>query len=297
VLATGYNSLTSDRLDRAVRARLRPDQYRLDAAIESLAPDSVTLANGERIAAAAVIDARGAANLDALDLGWQKFVGRDYVLAAPHGLERPIVMDACVDQTEGYRFVYCLPFAEDRLLIEDTYYSTDPALDREGLGRRIDDYAAAKGWRIATLEREETGVLPVAMGGDFNNFWPEGETVSRIGVRGGFFHPTTGYSLPDAVRTAMLLARQADFASLHEVLRAEAARLWRRRGFYRLLDRMLFRAAEPAQRYRVLEHFYRLDPALIARFYAGRSTLADRMRILSGRPPVPLGRALKALWA
>ena len=73
--------------------------------------------------------------------------------------------------------------------------------------------------------------------------------------------------------------------------------LWRLRGFYRLLDRMLFRAAEPAQRYRVLEHFYRLDPALIARFYAGRSTLADRMRILSGRPPVPLGRALKSLWA
>ena len=52
-----------------------------------------------------------------------------------------------------------------------------------------------------------------------------------------------------------------------------------------------------AERYRVLEHFYRLDPDLIARFYAGRSTLADRMKILSGRPPVPVGKALKAMWA
>ena len=59
---------------------------------------------------------------------------------------------------------------------------------------------------------------------------------------------------------------------------------------------MLFRAAAPEHRYRVLEHFYRLDPGLIARFYAGRSTAADKMRILSGRPPVPVARALMALW-
>ncbi|MGZ8347579.1 MAG: lycopene beta-cyclase CrtY, partial [Allosphingosinicella sp.] len=222
--------------------------------------------------------------------------GRDYRLAAPHGLDRPIVMDACVDQEQGYRFVYCLPFTEDRLLIEDTYYSTDAALDRAMIGRRIEDYVAQRGWRVAALEREEAGVLPVAMGGDFDAFWPAGDPVARIGVRGGFFHPTTGYSLPDAVRTAMLLVRQPDFSSLATILRAEAKRLWKARGFYRLLDRMLFRAAAPHERYKVLEHFYRLDPALVARFYAGRSTLGDRLRILSGRPPVPVGRALKAIW-
>ena len=95
----------------------------------------------------------------------------------------------------------------------------------------------------------------------------------------------------------MMLTRHKDFSSIASLLRAEAARLWKERGFYRLLSRMLFRAAAPAERYRVLEHFYRLDPGLIARFYAGRSTLADRVRILSGRPPVPVGKALKALWA
>jgi lycopene beta-cyclase len=55
---------------------------------------------------------------------------------------------------------------------------------------------------------------------------------------------------------------------------------------------MLFRAAKPSERWRVLERFYRLPEALIARFYADRLTLADRARILAGRPPVPLGRAL-----
>ena len=251
--------------------------------------------DGERIEALAVIDARGPARLDALELGWQKFVGRELRLAAPHGLSRPIVMDACVDQSDGYRFVYCLPFAEDRLLIEDTYYSLDPALDDAVIGDRIHAYATARGWKTRAIEKQETGVLPVAMGGNFDAFWPAGEPVARIGLRGGFFHPTTGYSLPDAVRVALRIARQHEPADLATTLRAEAARLWHRRGFYRLLDRLLFHAAGPPERYKILEHFYRLDPALIERFYAARSTRLDKLRILSGRPPVPLARALKAL--
>lgn len=282
ILPTRYNSTRSDLLDRLVRDRLSPDRYRLG---ESVPEEQID------------IDARGAANLEALDLGWQKFVGHEVRLAAPHGLARPIVMDARVDQAEGYRFVYCLPFAEDRLLIEDTYYSTDPSLDRAAIGARIAAYAEAQGWRITAVEHEEAGVLPVAMGGDFDAFWPAIDDTARIGLRGGFFHPTTGYSLPDAVRIAMLIARQQDFGALAASLRAEAKRLWKARGFYRLLDKMLFRAAAPAERYRVLEHFYRLDPKLVERFYAAQSTFADKARILSGKPPVPIGRALKALAA
>ena len=58
---------------------------------------------------------------------------------------------------------------------------------------------------------------------------------------------------------------------------------------------MLFKAAHPVERYRVLQRFYRLPPALIARFYAGRSTLADKVRLLAGKPPVPIGRAVRAI--
>jgi hypothetical protein len=50
-----------------------------------------------------------------------------------------------------------------------------------------------------------------------------------------------------------------------------------RRGFYRMLAAMLFKAAEPQERYRILERFYRLDPQLIGRFYAGHSTLFDKL--------------------
>jgi lycopene beta-cyclase len=300
-IATAYASLSSSRLDAAVRSRLSESQYRLGTAIAAVEPKAVILADGRRIEGRGAIDARGFSVLSteergALDLAWQKFVGRDVSLKSPHGLERPIVMDATVEQIDGYRFVYTLPFGPKRLMIEDTYYSTEPGLDRAAIGGRIDAYAQAQGWDVETIERQEKGVLPVALGGDFERFRPAG-AAARIGVMGGFFHPTTGYSLPDAVRVAMLLAGLEDFdgTKLAAALDDEARKLWRERRFYRLLNRMLFRAADPEQRYRVLEHFYRLEPARIARFYGGRSNLWDKLRILSGKPPVPIGRALAAM--
>ena len=63
-------------------------------------------------------------------------------------------------------------------------------------------------------------------------------------------------------------------------------------GFYRLLNRMLFRAAAPDERYRVMQRFYRLRQPLIERFYAGASTWYDRVRILTGKPPVPIQKAI-----
>jgi lycopene beta-cyclase len=99
------------------------------------------------------------------------------------------------------------------------------------------------------------------------------------------------------VRFASWLAALSNLAgpALAKSTRDYAHRRWRRNAYYRMLGLMLFRAADPPHRYRILEHFYRLSPALIGRFYAGRSPLGDKVRILAGRPPVPLGRALKAL--
>src|SRR3546814_5085447 len=98
--------------------------------------------------------------------------------------------------------------------------------------------------------------LPVALGGDIAANLASGGPAPKLGVRAGLFHPTTGYSLPDAVRTAVELARLPDIsaAAIARVMEAKARKLWRERGFYRLLDRMLFRAARPDPRYRSEEH-------------------------------------------
>ena len=292
----GYNSIRSEDFARSVRDVLGAERLKLGAKIQSIGPNSVVSDGGEQFHADAVIDARGQAPFSGLELGWQKFLGQRLRFSKPHKVPRPIIMDATVAQLDGYRFIYKLPFSERELLIEDTYYSSSPVLDGESLRSRLAEQSDPLG--TAELVGEESGVLPVVLGGNVDCLW-RGEPVPRIGVRGGFFHPTTSYSLPDAVANAALLAAQPDLTTeaLHDLFRNRARRLWNERSFFRLLNRMLLGAAQPGQSYRVLEHFYRLPPHLIARFYAGKLGALDKLRILSGRPPVPLGPALKSLRA
>jgi lycopene beta-cyclase len=194
--------------------------------------------------------------------------------------------------------VYVLPFTEHSALIEDTYYSESPGLAIDDLRTRIRAYAAAQGWPVRQVIREETGVLPITLAGDFDRFWRREDPVPRLGLRAGLFHPTTGYALPDAVATADLVAAMVptDGTTLGTVLRNHAEARWRQGRFFRGLNRMLFLAGRPSERYRVLERFYRLPAGLIGRFYAGRITLADRIRLLAGSPPVPVVAAVTALF-
>lgn len=300
VLEQGYASLTSDRLDTHLRQTLGNDALLFERDVRGVTPSSVTLDNGTVLHAHGVIDARGPGDMSALDLGWQKFLGLGWQCDAPHGLSRPIIMDATVDQSEGYRFVYVLPLSARELFIEDTYYRTGPELDEAALQDRITAYAAAQGWTGSLSGHRETGVLGVCMGGDVDRLWrAEAPGVAKIGTRGGFFHALTGYSLPDAVRIALAITAMNDLSgpALHDQLQSLARSHWRGQAYYRMLSTLLFRAAEPAERWRVLARFYRLDPALIGRFYAGQSTFFDKLRILTGKPPVPVGRAIQALGA
>ncbi len=296
-LAQPYYTVRSERLDAHVRATLPELALMTGRKVLACSATAVVMADGDRLEARGVIDARGAGDLSTLDCGWQKFVGQELRVAGGHGIERPVVMDATVRQHDGYRFVYLLPFSADTLLVEDTYYSDTPDLDRATLRDRIGDYARAAGWGDHEVEREEHGVLAVVLGGDFEAYWRSTGKVAKAGVRAGLFHPTTGYSFPDAVRFAHLIADANDLSgvALHDLTHAHAARAWAERKFYRMLDLMLFKAAEPAERYRVLERFYSLRPGLVSRFYAARSTTLDKMRVLAGKPPVPIGRAMAAL--
>jgi lycopene beta-cyclase len=296
-LAVSYNAFSAPALDALIKARLPVGSWRLNTAVRRIETELVELDGGERIAAQAVIDARGPGGaMPGLKLGWQKFVGIEFDAAAPEP-DCAMVMDATVPQLDGYRFVYVLPLAADRVLVEDTYYSDGPELDIEKIAQRVRDLAAERGLQGAELRRE-TGILPILIGGDPERFWPADDPVARLGLRGGFFHATTGYSFSLALRMALALAERSDAfnpAALADWTRGQFTRHWRDMRFFRGLNRMLFDAAEPGQRYRVFEHFYRLPPDLIARFYAGTPTPLDRLRILSGRPPVPVGAAIKAL--
>jgi len=297
-LDTSYCTMTSSRLDEALRAALPVDAILAGQSVTTCSEEAATLGDGTLIKAGGVIDARGIRDFGHFTGGWQKFVGQKLKLTAPHGLIRPIVMDATVEQIDGYRFMYALPFAPDIVFLEDTYYSDSPVLDQPLLRSRIRDYAAAKGWQVECVLSEEHGVLPVVAGGNFDEFWKAGgHAAARAGSRAGLFHALTSYSVPDAVRFALSLAQEAalDGVSLKAFSMGWAKRHWQAQTYYRTLSALLFAAAAPEKRYHMLQRFYRLDPRLIERFYSGRSTPFDKFRILAGIPPVPISSALGVL--
>lgn len=276
-------------------------QVKLKTRVTELQSDSVTLEDGQKLTANCVLDARGFEPNENVFLGYQKFVGRTIRTKDPHGLERPIIMDATVEQLGGYRFVYCLPFTEHEVLVEDTYYTDGPELSENEVTARIDDYVNAKGWAEHELVRQEKGVLPITLAVDaaYGEDVTEGQNKPvQLGMTGGYYHAVTGYSLPEAVKSAevvsdMIAKNKPDYANaiLHEMIYHKRDHYYEE-SFLRLLNRMLFRAAEPEKRYKVLERFYGLNEALVARFYRNRLTKKDKLRILIGKPPVPVSKAL-----
>lgn len=249
-------------------------------------PDGVT----REVFARAVIDARGPDRAGVGRTGWQKFLGQELRLTAPHALERPMLMDACIAQRDGFRFMYVLPLASDRVLVEDTAFSDGAELDTAALRESIARYVAARGFCVAEVVREETGVLPLPL----DHAPPPRRSPLVGGYGGGWFHPVTGYSFPVAARLAALVARLAADRLFGDELAAHARDHDHQVRFALRLNRMLFRWFRPEQRFRVLERFYRLPAPVIRRFYALELTALDRARIIVGRPP--RGMSVRAAW-
>ena len=297
VLETSYHSVRSTRLARKVREF--PGITVLTEEATEIRSGAVSLKGGQMLQAPVVLDTRGAGPAELGPCGYQKFFGLDVELDAPHGLAHPVLMDALVPQTDGFRFFYLLPWTSTRLLIEETLYSSRAELDVSRSREAILAYAARAGWKIRAVEREEAGVLPIPL-----KAIPElgSPGVCAAGVRAGLFHYVTGYSLPWAVATAEAVARVGAGERTQAAVASAIAQVQRSsltdRGYWIALNRMLFLAAGEgdAARLRIFERFYGLDRALIERFYRGELRWRDCLRIVAGKPPVPVVRALRSLF-
>ncbi|ALZ97318.1 lycopene cyclase [Leclercia adecarboxylata] len=295
-LAGEYLSITSARF-AAVLTETLGESLQTDAAVTDITPETVTLADGTRLRASAVIDGRGYTPDKHLNTGSQSFLGQQWRLRQPHGLTRPILMDATVNQQGGYRFVYTLPISATELLIEDTHYIDAARLHLSAARQNIADYARQQGWCLKSLIREEQGHLPIMLAGDFPAYWQARDKQPCSGLRAGLFHATTGYSLPHAVALADAIAGSAEFSAavVFSDIHRYALHQWHAQRFFRTLNRMLFLAGDADKRWQVMQRFYSLNEGLIARFYAGQLNLADKARILAGKPPVPVGEAMLAI--
>jgi lycopene beta-cyclase len=292
-VALEYAAIPSEHFAQVVHAALAagPGILRLNCTAVAVDAHVVQLQGGERLGGQVVVDARGADSLGNQTVtsqgqGWQKFVGLEIATASDHGLQEPLLMDARGEQLDGMRFLYVLPLGPRRLLVEDTCFGDTPDLDRDLYRARVRAYAAQQGWQMTQEIREEAGVLPMP--------WQSppppaaqgpGGTALVAGLRGGWFHPLTGYSLPESARLAQQIAEiPSDQLDLCDVSR------WRRdlqqRSFLaRTLAYALFRLAPPERRAAMLERFYRRPDAVIGRFYGLQRNPLDAWRILAGAPP------------
>ena len=282
IVRSPYHSILSDRFDAVVRAAVEHpgSLLRLSAEVSTLAVSGLTLADGTEFTGRCVIDARGA-TVDSGPSGWQTFLGLEVELDSPWPDELPTIMDATVPQDDGYRFVYVLPLSPTRVLVEETYFADSPALDHVRLRERVDDYLRTTGFKTWRVLREESGVLPMPWTGRA----PATLAPLRTGGAGGWFHPATGYSFPVALRLALAIAAVEPERAIPAAASLARRLSWRLR-FARSLNRLLFRAVRPANRWRVFRRLYRsLPDTALARFYAMEFSAADAARILVGRPP------------
>ena len=267
-------------LHRALVETLDPKQYRLGTRVVAVREDALVLDGGEEIRAEGAIDARGAANLSMLELLYEARLEREYVFAAPHRVDRPVLIDANVAQDGGLRFMQCIPLSADRLVVGDVMISERVQPDPDA-GARLDAYVAARGWKGGTSEGEHVSVRPLPYGGDFAAFWRlGGARVAKLGLRGGFVHPVTGRTLGDGVINAMLLTRQRDFsaAALHDLFETEAKQAWKKRELLRGVT-AAFARARPENRRDLLAALYGLSPGTIAGLNADDLGWLDRMRV------------------
>ena len=267
----------------------------LNTEVKVLSPDCIEY-NSKTYKFDYVIDCRGWNTLKTINKtdGFQKFIGLELELESAHKLQEAIVMDARVEQIDGYRFLYVLPFSENTLLVEDTYYSNSPELNNDVIKQRIHQYCANNNWIIKKIHYQEKGslLIPSKSAKSFN-------THICLGVQAHQYQPVTGYSTPYILSDLdLLLTAIKNNESSELILNKLNIKRYSQKQktyFYILLNKMLFGAAKPKERYKILQRFYTFDEKLVQRFNAGQTSLFDMLRILSGRPPVSVWRAVLSL--
>lgn len=287
-----FYSIRSDRFDAAMREAMPAESILTGRRAMGVSADGVILEDGTMIAAHGVIDARGPADLSLLDLHFRKFVGYELTLDGPHSVRRATLIDAAADPAEGFQYMTMLPIENDRLFVEDVRYEGHAELDMADHGQRIVNHAARFGWRIRSSARGHAGIIPVALGGNFADYWKSGgEGVAKVGLRAALFHPVSGNTLADSARTAWMVAEAKDWsgAALHKMLHAHAAKSWAKRDYYRRFARRMLRETPPHQGHEMLESLYTMDTDLIMRFHGMKLSLADRMALSLGDGPMPIG--------
>ena len=260
--------------------------------VTQVLPHEITTASGRSYHGRLVIDCRGprpANQSHYSQSGYQKFWGFEIELQSDWPFDEPIVMDDRIDQSDGFRFIYSLPFTRRRVLVEDTRFSNHTAIDRNDCLQKVRVYLSSLGVKEWSIVREERGLLPMPIsGGRMPSGKSHSDDAMAGGYAGGWFHAATGYSFPLAMDFAETIASTTPELAASAVTRLADSHRSRAK-YTRFLNRLLFCLVKPPKRYQIFRRFYKvLSSDSIARFYSHRFTAGDAFRIVVGLPPAGL---------
>ena len=181
----------------------------------------------------------------------------------------------------GVDFLYILPFARDRALVEVTSFAPAPP-ERSVFADWLEAEIAALGAGRPDVLRQEAGALPMEVG--YRE--PAAPGVTRIGLGGGAARPSTGYAFQRIQAQSDALARG--------LIRGDGPRLPAERPMTRFMDRVFLQvlAAAPERGPALFESLFRNAPAeRLERFLSGSTRAADRLSVMAALPPAPFLRA------
>lgn len=229
-----------------------------------------------------VVDARPPSRIPAYGqffLGWEIHTER-----AVFDPDRVQLMQFRKARSRGVDFVYTLPFARDRALVEVTSFAPEtprPEVFQTWLEAEI---AALEPGSFEVLRRE-SGSLPMHVG--FADTPKEG--VIRMGLGGGAARPSTGYAFAriqaQADQAFQALQRGA---SVQPQLDGPATRF---------MDRIFLKVLQtmPERGPALFESLFRnAPPDRLERFLSGSTQPVDRLSVMASLPTLPFLRAALA---
>jgi lycopene cyclase-like protein len=201
--------------------------------------------------------------------------------------DRFTLMDFSVPQRDGATFVYVLPFAPDRALIEHTMFSATPLSAQEHF-EATEAYLKERFDVPFEIVRREAGNIPMDDRYPSQRAHPH---VFNIGIAGGQIKPCTGYTFARVQRYAAALASTyAQEGELREVAEGDAR--------FRLYDQLLLRVLhdEPERAIDVFETLLTRAPLdTVLGFLDEQSHLMDEALLFARLPKTPFLKGLPLL--